>query len=131
ALPAPAMLDPHWRREERIAGLLAPGRNRMTRVNRRVWLGAAGVLLAAGFVVAGVRLGAAPVPKADGPPDPSKAVVTGTVVDEAGRPVAGAVVRSLRSRLKEPPPQTTTAADGTFRMVLDQPSLAHETILAA
>jgi hypothetical protein len=131
SLPALALIDPHGRLEERIAGLLALGRDRMTRVSRRVRLGAAGVLLAAGFVVAGVRLAAAPVPKDGGPVDPSKAVVTGTVVDEAGKPVEGATVRSLRERPGYPARSTTTGADGRFRLVFDQPTLAYETVLAS
>jgi beta-lactamase regulating signal transducer with metallopeptidase domain len=130
ALPALALIDPHGRLEERIAGLLAPGRDRMTRVNRRVGLGAAGVLLAAGFVVAGVRLAAAPVPKADGPPDPSKAVVTGTVVDEAGKPVEGAIVRTLWRGAGSTPPSSQTGADGRFRLIPGRPTISHDLLLA-
>jgi hypothetical protein len=51
--------------------------------------------------------------------DPSKAVIEGAAVDEAGAPVDGATVR-VRQWL-HPDVTAITAADGRFRIVLDAP----------
>jgi hypothetical protein len=52
------------------------------------------------------------------PADPSRARVEGVVVDEAGRPVEGAVVSAPGWGIKNDPDPVRTGRDGTFRMVL-------------
>jgi hypothetical protein len=54
---------------------------------------------------------------ADAAADVSRARIDGDVVDEAGKPVAGAVVTTFG---RKSVPTTRTAADGSFRLVLDE-----------
>lgn len=65
---------------------------------------------------------------ADEAADPSKAVARGTVVDDAGQPVAGVRVRVLGKDAAAP---VTTDDAGRFRMVLDVPRLTYATFIAA
>jgi RNA polymerase sigma factor (sigma-70 family) len=58
------------------------------------------------------------------PPDPTRAVVEGIVVDEAAKPVAGAEVRVPGHAIAT----ATTAADGRFRVILDGPLARYTTI---
>jgi beta-lactamase regulating signal transducer with metallopeptidase domain len=137
-LAAAALSDGHWKLEDRVAGLLDPGRNLMTRWNSWKFAGAAALLLAAGVAAASVRLGGEPAtqdktarerPAAEPVKDPSRARIEGVVVDEAGKPVAGATVGVVKvGRGSEP--TARTAADGSFRLVFDAPSVRHETVLA-
>ncbi len=129
--PALGLMGHRWRLEERIAGLLAPGRDRMTGVSCWTWVGVVGVLLAAGLGVAGVRLAAAPAQSADEPDDPSRAVIRGVVVDGMSRPVAGATVRTVWRGPHANPASTRTDADGRFRLVLDRPTVTHDLLIAS
>src|SRR5437588_3884840 len=88
-----------------------------------------GAALAAALCAA--RAAADPVPAGSltGPADPTRAVVTGVVVDEAGRPVARAEVRALWRPPGVPLATTTTADDGRFRLQLDQPSVGNAMLL--
>src|SRR5262249_30024031 len=61
--------------------------------------------------------------------EPARARVEGVVVDEAGKPVAGVTVGVVRVG-KSAGPTARTAADGSFRLVLDAPSALYETVLA-
>ena len=63
------------------------------------------------------------------PPDVSKASIEGVVVDEDGKPVAGAVVGVIA-----PDPSlvtSRTAADGAFRLVLNETAVRNEVVLAS
>ncbi len=97
----------------------------MTRTNRWLRSGIAGVLLTA----AAIHVGAAPVPPV--PDDPTRAVITGTVVDEAGKPVADAVVRTLWHGVGGKPSSTQTGADGRFRLILDHAASSNDIVLAS
>jgi len=63
--------------------------------------------------------------------DLSKARIDGIVVDEAGKPVAGAVVTvfGLKSAVDGKPVRSTL--DGTFRVLLDAASARHVSLLAS
>ena len=63
------------------------------------------------------------------PIDPTRAVIDGVVVDEAGAPVAGAQVRVPQSWY--PPADGTAAADGRFRITIDYPTARYCTIYAS
>jgi beta-lactamase regulating signal transducer with metallopeptidase domain len=137
-LTATCRIDSHWKLEDRVAGLLDPGRVPMTKRCSWTFAAALAVLLAA--CVAGAGLGPAgargpeetpagpDAKQADAPADPSKARVEGVVVDEAGKPVGGATVASLDWRRR--PTQVRTAGDGSFRLVLDSPSARYHTLTA-
>src|SRR5262245_11977274 len=71
------------------------------------------------------------MPLRGGEPDPSKARVEGTVVDEAGKPVAGVVVRGRQWRSESADISSTTDGQGVFRMVLDGPSAQAQRIIAS
>src|SRR5439155_19580582 len=127
---AAALSDGHWKLEDRVAGLLDPGRNLMTRLNPWKFVGAAALLLTAGVAAASVRLGGEPAtqekaaqerPAAEPAKDASRARIEGVVVDEAGKPVAGVTVGVVKVR-ESAGPTARTAADGSFRLVLDAPS---------
>jgi beta-lactamase regulating signal transducer with metallopeptidase domain/protocatechuate 3,4-dioxygenase beta subunit len=137
-LAAAGLSDGHWKLEDRVAGLLDPGRNLMTRLNRWKFAGVAALLLAAGFAAASVRLGgeagtrdrgAAEPPAREAPRDLTKARIEGVVVDEAGKPIAAATVSILGWRAGSAPP-VRTAADGSFVLVLADASARYHTVLA-
>jgi RNA polymerase sigma factor (sigma-70 family) len=64
------------------------------------------------------RSGATKVEPAAAKEDDAQAIVTGTVVDEAGKSVAGATVTAPNHPKSRP---TTSAADGSFRLPLGSP----------
>jgi hypothetical protein len=113
----------------------------MKRLHPWTIVGFTAVLLAVCTAGAAIRAGGEPAKK-DNPDrkkpkeavvaaDASKEAVEGVVVDEDGKPVAGAVVRFL-SYL--PPPERTpvrTAADGSFRLVVDEGFAHYATVTAA
>lgn len=68
-------------------------------------------------------------PAALGADDPSKAVIDGAAVDEAGAPVVGATVRARQ--WLHPDATAITSAGGRFRLVLDGPRANYHTIYAA
>ncbi len=78
-----------------------------------------------------VLMFAAALPLYADEPDPSKARVEGVVVDEAGKPVAGATVSMVRYSPPESPATATTNADGTFRLISDSASVHHRILLAS
>ena len=97
----------------------------------------AAVLLAACLAGAAVRPADAAGEKAvanedkpgDAAPDVSKASIEGVVVDEEGKPVAGAVVEVIAfdpARVSD-----RTAADGSFRLILDATAVRNEVVLAS
>ena len=104
-LAAPGLLDPNWKLEDRVAGLLDPRRSPMTRVHPLTFTCLAATLLAVCTAGAVVCAGGEPakdnkpaakeVKAAEPAMDVSKATIGGVVVDEAGKPVAGAVVRVI------------------------------------
>ena len=126
--PRLGLLGARWTLADRVAGLLDPGRIPMTRTPLPMRISLAAVLTLAGMAVAAVRLdrparGDEPnsvqaAAKAPAPAIPAAAVwqVKGIVVDEQGRPVAGASVRSAPGY--EPSDGVKTAADGTFTLSL-------------
>jgi hypothetical protein len=115
----------------------------MTRISPWSFVGILTVLVATGIAVAAVRLGGEPayddaeakdagkdkIP-AETKLDPSKARVEGVAVDEAGKPVAGAVVSTVRSHVGSEGSSVRTAVDGAFRLLLDEASARYETIVA-
>src|SRR4051794_25501086 len=86
------------------------------------WPGWVGWLAAIAVLGAGASVGVGD--EADG-----RAVVTGTVVDEAGKPVAGVQVSA---EVWEPIELATTGADGTFRLSLptNRASRVYATLVA-
>jgi beta-lactamase regulating signal transducer with metallopeptidase domain len=128
ARPGLGLLGARWTLADRVAGLLDTRRFPMTRTTIRmkiaVWI-ALGVTTLAAF---GVRLdgraiaGPASDPDVDAQPAvasrPKNAVwsIEGTVVDEHGNPVSGAVVHS---REEADPGGARSAADGAFTLWLN------------
>jgi beta-lactamase regulating signal transducer with metallopeptidase domain len=126
---AAGLTDPHGRLEDRVTALLDPRRTLMTRTSQWNFAAFAAALLLAGAAVAAVRPGAEPASEGgegDKPvaatPDASKARIEGVVVDEEGKPVAGAAVSVLKTSAQAAAEIVRSAADGTFRLVLDEPS---------
>src|SRR5215470_11273183 len=83
--------------------------------------------LATAFVLA--LPGGAPAADAAPPGDVSRARIEGVVVDEAGKPVEGAVVRATSWGEKRADP-VRTGQDGRFCLVLDAPVANHRHVLA-
>ena len=126
---AAGLFDPNWKLEDRVAGLLDPRRTSMTRVPPWTFAGLAAALLAVCTAGAVVCAGGQPAKdekpaprerERPTPPDPSKARIEGVVVDEAGKPVAGALVRLLNYHLPPEMALAHTGADGSFRLVVDR-----------
>lgn len=69
------------------------------------------------------------LPTAGAEPDLSKARVEGIVVDESGKPVAGAHIQV--TRLRPPVISTDANAEGRFRLVLPQGSVRYQTLIAS
>jgi beta-lactamase regulating signal transducer with metallopeptidase domain len=140
-LAAPGLIDPNWKLEDRVAGLLDPRRSPMTRVYPLTFACLAAGLLAACTAGAVVCAGGEPAKDnkpatkeakaADAAVDVSKAVIEGMVVDEAGKPVAGAVVDVHRATVLPDLPSVRTAADGSFRLVLDTASARYHFVTAS
>jgi hypothetical protein len=82
--------------------------------------------LAAALLLTGLALAADPPSKKDA----AAVYVRGTVIDEAGQPVAGAVVGVAKHFLHDAH-WTKTAADGTFLLNLDVPALRYLTLRAS
>jgi beta-lactamase regulating signal transducer with metallopeptidase domain len=129
AIAAPGLIDPNWKLEDRVAGLLDPRRTPMTRVNPLTFACLAAALLAActagAVVCAGGETakenkpGTKEARAADAAADVSKARIEGVVVDEASKPVAGAVVDVLPPMSLPGSRPIRTASDGSFRLVLN------------
>ncbi|HWE36910.1 MAG TPA: M56 family metallopeptidase [Isosphaeraceae bacterium] len=122
--------ESNWNLEERVAGLLDPGRSLMTAWNRRLLAIAALVLATAGLAVASVRFIEPAANQAAKPAeeDVSKAKIEGTVVDEAGKPVAGAKITS-------PYPYgtsgVTSGPDGRFTLTLNNAAAGYAGVIAS
>jgi beta-lactamase regulating signal transducer with metallopeptidase domain len=137
-LAAACLIDPHWKLADRVAGLLDSRRTLMTHISPWSFAGILAILLTAGIAVAAVRLGGEPAnddPKTqdaekETKPDVSKARIEGVVVDEAGIPVAGVVVGLTERRAGAGSVTVRTAADGSFRLPLDEASARYQTIRA-
>ena len=141
SIGALGLFGPRWSLAERVAGLLDRGRVAMTRMNAWAFGALATTLAASSLAIAGVRLDgrdesekptktpdrttAAP---ASLEPDPTQEKIEGVVVDEAGRPVAGAEVR-LTDNFKEE--RVRTADDGSFVLMAGTPSLGGWRVLAS
>src|SRR5438034_2299884 len=87
-------------------------------------------LAVAALLASGLRLAAAPVPP-PGPADPTRAVITGVVVDEAGKPAADVSVRTLWRGVGGAPASAHTDAAGRFRLVLDRATNFYDLVLAS
>ena len=117
-----ALMNPRWKLEDRVAGLLDPRRRPIVRADRRGLIAVSLALFMTTVAVAGVRWGPSPpaVIAAGGEPpagsQPASAPLTwsisGLVVDAAGKPVAGATVRVLRAA--EVPEEAISGPDGAF-----------------
>jgi hypothetical protein len=81
-------------------------------------------MLRSNFLAAATALALAAPGIGAEPPDPSRARIEGVVVDEAGRPVAGAFVRVPGYGRGDDPDPVRTGPDGRFRFVL-RDALAH------
>jgi protocatechuate 3,4-dioxygenase beta subunit len=138
---ASGLFDPNWKLEDRVAGLLDPRRTPMKRLRPWTIIGFTAVLLAVCTVGAAIRAGGEPAkndntdtknPKeAVVAADVSKAVIEGVVADEAGKPVGGAVVRVVSYTPSPGPMPARTAADGTFRLFLNQASARYTVVIAS
>lgn len=135
-----------WTLADRVAGLLDPERNRMTRPPVRSRLLAVALLLGVGLPLATLRFDrpaalakpptpdlpppspAAPLAPAEEPPVEPARLVAGIVVDVDGRPVAGAIVRPIRRN--KAPEGATTGADGRFNLTLRGRFLLSEDLIA-
>jgi beta-lactamase regulating signal transducer with metallopeptidase domain len=141
SIGALGLIGPRWSLAERVAGLLDQERVPMTRMHAWAFGALATILTASSLAIAGVRLAgrdepakptttpdrtaAAPAPSE---PDPTQEKVEGVVVDEAGRPVAGAEVRLTDSFNEE---RARTADDGSFVVTAGTPSLGGWRVLAS
>ena len=104
--PGLGLLGARWTLADRVAGLLDTRRIPMTRTTFRMKIAVWVALAVTGLAAASVRLDRSA--RADGPQarpaEPRAAAVPavwsveGTVVDERGQPVAGAVVRAVAGR---------------------------------
>jgi beta-lactamase regulating signal transducer with metallopeptidase domain len=101
------LFERRWRLEDRVARILEPRKTLMVRSQRGMVLSAMALLASAAVAVAAVRplvVTTAEVAEDTGP------VIAGIVVDEAGKPVAGASVGLNR----EPTRTVKTGPDGRF-----------------
>ena len=74
---------------------------------------------------------ATPMAAASVEPDLSKGQVEGIVVDEAGKPVAGAMVSVVGYYRSKPLNSNITAGDGSFHIELEQATIGYATLLAS
>jgi beta-lactamase regulating signal transducer with metallopeptidase domain len=140
-LAAPGLIDPNWKLEDRVARLLDPRRSPMTRVHPLTFTCLAAGLLAACTAGAVVCAGGETAKKdntdtnkpkdAVVASDVSNAVIEGIVVDEAGKPVVGAIVRVVGYTPAPKPTPARTAADGTFHLFLNQASARYTILIAS
>jgi RNA polymerase sigma factor (sigma-70 family) len=63
--------------------------------------------------------------------DPSKATIEGVVVDEAGKPVSGAVIARGRYDCDEPAKAVRSDSEGRFRLVLDNSFADYTSLIAS
>ncbi len=122
------LLATRWTLADRVAGLLDPRRIPMTRTSLGVKSGLAVALAVTGLSVASIRVGrsaaAAEATRTQANPPQIAAPnadfwnVEGAVVDDQGRPVGGALVRTMPVFDGPANIEVTTAADGTFRFTL-------------
>jgi beta-lactamase regulating signal transducer with metallopeptidase domain len=122
--PGLGLLGARWTLADRVAGLLDTRRTCMTRTTLRMKIALALALTVTGLVASSVRLDrSARADKLQAKPAEPRAAaappvwsVEGIVVDEGGRPVAGAVVGTARDDGAADGSQT--AADGAFTLAL-------------
>lgn len=131
------LMDARWTLRDRVAGLLDPRRITTATSGRRTAAVLGLLLTATSLVIALVRPAAAhheakgePVPElpaaVSAAPDRT---IQGIVVDEQDRPVAGAIVRLVRSeKMKEP---AQTSADGRFTLQIGGFMLVEEDLVAS
>ena len=122
------LLATRWTLADRVAGLLDPRRIPMIRTSLVVKSALAVALAVTGLSVASIRVGRAVQaaeathtlanPPQTAAPNSDFWNVEGTVVDEQGRPVGGALVRTMPVFDGPANIEVTTAADGTFRFTL-------------
>jgi beta-lactamase regulating signal transducer with metallopeptidase domain len=126
--PGLGLIGTRWTLTDRVAGLLDPGRVPSTQATGRAKVALATTLAATGLTAASVHF--APPQPAEGPDRlPVQAVLVGSkrlegeiwrlegiVVDEQGRPVAGALVRPPASADPTGVQGGTTALDGRFAL---------------
>ena len=123
-----------WTLADRVAGLLDPERNRMTRSSLRVRIATVAPLVVVALALAAIRFdgptaaAADPVAAESQAPAGSGRRVAGVVVDEAGMPVAGAIVRPIR--LDKAAEGATSAQDGRFTLALRGYFLLEEDLVA-
>ena len=136
------LMDVKWTLSDRIAGLLDPRRDSMTKANRRGAVIAPMLLFGTCLAIAGLRplgpssVAAPPLAKAEEKASKPRfnagvadRIIRGVVVDEAGQPVKGASVRLfLAYKMREP---VNTGADGTFAMKVDGYMLLSENLIAS
>jgi beta-lactamase regulating signal transducer with metallopeptidase domain len=125
ARPGLGILGARWTLAERVAGLLDTRRIPMTHTTFRMKIAVCVLLAVMGIGAASVRLDGSA--RADGPqakPFEPQAVgtptvwsVEGTVVDERGQPVAGAIVRAVPEDVVVNEPKT--GPDGRFILPLE------------
>jgi beta-lactamase regulating signal transducer with metallopeptidase domain len=122
------LMGARWTLSERVAGLLDPGRESMTRTTLRTRWALCVLLAATGLVAAAARPGGGVRADERAPAQAARATpaefpedgwnLSGIVTDEEGRPVAGAAVRLPRVGLEAELEPGTTAADGAFTLHL-------------
>lgn len=124
----------HWTLADRVAGLLDPERNRMTRSSLLARIITVAPLVGVAFALGAIRfdgpiaVAADPVASESQAPAGNGRRVVGVVVDEAGRPIAGAIVRPIR--LDKAPEGATSAEDGSFTLSLRGYFLLEEDLIA-
>jgi beta-lactamase regulating signal transducer with metallopeptidase domain len=117
------LFERRWRLEDRVARILEPGRSIMVRSQRGMVLSALALLATAAVAVAAVRplvVTTAEVAEDTG------SVIAGIVVDEAGKPVAGATVGFFGESTKT----VATGTDGRFALPAADAIRGQENILA-
>ena len=125
-MPGLGLVGVRWTLAERVAGLLDPRRIPVTRSSLAARIALFATLATAGLASAAIRFAgpieAEPPQAVAAAPDPVEPTeqpgrrIEGIVVDEAGKPVAGASVGPIG--LEKVPERVTTAADGTFALTI-------------
>ena len=141
-LGAIPLMSTRWKLEDRVAGLLDPRRNTMTRMSRRSLAALLVLLLGTGAALAGIRIGepetevlthtqrrpsrSPPRHAAEGP----WREIRGLVTDASGkRPVAEATVNLIRAWKSAGP--VKTGRDGSFTLKAQGPMLLEEGLIAS
>ena len=137
-----ALMNPRWNLERRVDGILDPRRNTVSRTSMWKLIAVALALVVPSVAVAGVRWAQSQPPEngraagieedrqgaSSTEPSAMRWPIRGVVVDEAGKPVAGADARLMGRRV--PVEGATTGPDGTFVIQANDPIMPKSRLIA-